>query len=151
MTIKELNLFLLRLLPGIKDSYIEEVSWQDGHDTGSHVVFEDVLCPYIILSVPDTDFPTLHLWDGYFFDIFRDPPLDGPDWKGFTRDFHQCERAFEGHEQTLIPDPKEYLDDILQYHDIRFRFEETIEVYRLIVKLLTYAIENGKAIMIDFN
>jgi len=48
MTSKELNLFLLRLLPGIKDSYIEEVSWQDGHDTGSHVVFEDVLCPYII-------------------------------------------------------------------------------------------------------
>lgn len=48
MTSKELNLFLLRILPGIKESYLEEVSWQDGHDTGSHIVFEDVLCPYII-------------------------------------------------------------------------------------------------------
>ena len=48
MTRKELNLFLIRILPGIKESYIDEISWQDGHDTGSHIVFEDILCPYII-------------------------------------------------------------------------------------------------------
>ena len=61
----------------------------------------------IILSVPDTGFPTLHLWDGFFRDIFRDPPLDGKGWSGFTRDMHQCEGAFDWHEQTLIPNPKE--------------------------------------------
>jgi hypothetical protein len=52
MTSKELNLFLLRLLPEIKDSYIEEVSWQDGHDTGSHVVFEDVLFSCFTTNMP---------------------------------------------------------------------------------------------------
>jgi len=104
----------------------------------------------IILSVPDTDFPTLHMWEGYFYDIFQNPPLHGLGWEGFTRDIHQCEGAFDGHEQTLIPNPKEYLDDILQYRDKTFRFEETPEVYQLIVELLTYAVENGKAVMIDF-
>ena len=104
----------------------------------------------IILSVPDTGFPTLHLWDGFFRDIFRDPPLDGKGWSGFTRDMHQCEGAFDWHEQTLIPNPKEYLDDILQYKDKKFQFSKTPEVYPLIVELLTYAVENGKAVMIDF-
>jgi len=104
----------------------------------------------IILSVPDTGFPTLHLWDGFFRDIFRDPPLDGKGWSGFTRDMHQCEGAFDWHEQTLIPNPKEYLDDILQYKDKKFQFSKTPEVYPLIVEMLTYAVENGKAVMIDF-
>ena len=106
--------------------------------------------PDIILSIPTTNFPTLHMWDGFFYDIFRDPPLHGLGWTGFTRDYNQFEGAFENEEQTLIPNPKEYLDDILQYHDKKFRFEETPEVYPLIVELLTYAVENGKAVMIDF-
>jgi hypothetical protein len=105
----------------------------------------------IILSVPDTDFPTLHLWDGFFDDIFRKPPLHGLGWIGFTRDIHQCEGAFDGHEQTLIPNPAEYLSDILQYQKRKFDFSETANVYHLIVELLTYAVENGKAVMIDFN
>jgi len=107
--------------------------------------------PEIILSVPDTDFPTLYMWEGFFYDIFRDPPLDGKGWNGFTRDLQQCEGGFDLEEQTLIPNPKEYLDDILQYRDKKFDFSKTPEVYHLIVELLTYAVENGKAIMIDFN
>ena len=107
--------------------------------------------PDIILSIPTTDFPSLHMWDGFFYDIFRDPPLHGLGWTGFTRDYNQFEGAFENEEQTLIPYPKEYLDDILQYRNKKFRFEETPEIYQLIVELLTYAVENGKAVMIDFN
>jgi len=107
--------------------------------------------PEIILYVPGTDFPTLHMWDGFFYDIFRDPPLNGKGWNGFTRDLQQCEGAFDMEELTLIPNPKEYLDDILQYRDKKFQFSKTPEVYPLIVELLTYAVENGKAVMIDFN
>jgi len=50
MTSKELNLRLLEALPEIKDIYSEEVEWQEGDDTGSHVVFGDVLTPYLLLN-----------------------------------------------------------------------------------------------------
>lgn len=48
MTSRELNLSLITLMPEIKSLYNEVISWQEGDDTGSHVVFEDVLVPYII-------------------------------------------------------------------------------------------------------
>ena len=46
MTSKELNLKLIQSIPEVKEAYIEETLWQDGDDTGSHVVFADVLVPY---------------------------------------------------------------------------------------------------------
>lgn len=51
MTSKELNLNLVSLLPEIGLLYEGVVSWQDGDDTGSHVVFEDAFVPYIIECV----------------------------------------------------------------------------------------------------
>ena len=39
MTNKELNQFLVKTFPELKQAYDEEVSWQEGDDTGSHVVF----------------------------------------------------------------------------------------------------------------
>ena len=47
MTCKELNLKLIELLPEIKKMYEEETSWQEGDNTGSHIVFSDVFFPYI--------------------------------------------------------------------------------------------------------
>lgn len=47
MTNIELNLKLINSLPEIGEKYIEEVSWQDGNKTGSHVVYADVLVPFI--------------------------------------------------------------------------------------------------------
>lgn len=55
MMSKELNLKLLEYLPEIKEKYNEEVSWQDGDDTGSHVVFGDVVFPYIVEHKENTD------------------------------------------------------------------------------------------------
>ena len=51
MTSKELNLKLLTLLPEIKDLYDNEVSWQEGDETGSHTVFSDVWFPYILKNL----------------------------------------------------------------------------------------------------
>ena len=50
MTSKQLNQKLIELLPDIKDLYNEEVCWQEGDDTGSHVVFGDVLTKFILES-----------------------------------------------------------------------------------------------------
>ena len=55
MTSKDLNTTLTELLPEIKASYDEEVSWQEGDETGSHVVFGDVLLPYILKSAESED------------------------------------------------------------------------------------------------
>ncbi|MGN0179404.1 MAG: hypothetical protein ACI4DY_08200 [Monoglobaceae bacterium] len=47
MTSKELNLKLIKALPEISDMYYEEISWQDGDETGSHVVYADIFVPFI--------------------------------------------------------------------------------------------------------
>ena len=47
MTSRELNLKLIEHFPEIKDSFYDETSWQDGDETGSHVVYEDVFVPFI--------------------------------------------------------------------------------------------------------
>ena len=47
MTSTELNLKLIESLPEIRNIYNEEISWQDGDETGSHVVYADVLVPFI--------------------------------------------------------------------------------------------------------
>lgn len=45
---KELNELLLKTFPALKGPFEECVSWQDGLETGSTIVFEDVLMPYFI-------------------------------------------------------------------------------------------------------
>ena len=47
MTSTQLNLKLIESFPQIKDLYIEETSWQDGDETGSHVVYADIFVPFI--------------------------------------------------------------------------------------------------------
>ena len=44
----QLNKILIDNFPQLKAKYFEEVSWQDGDSTGSHVVFGDVFRPYLI-------------------------------------------------------------------------------------------------------
>lgn len=51
MTSKELNKLLIETFPELNDSYIEEVKWQEGDDTGSHTVYGDIFTPYIIICI----------------------------------------------------------------------------------------------------
>ena len=44
----ELNKLLLERFPNLKETYQDEVSWQDGDETGSHIVYGDIFTPYII-------------------------------------------------------------------------------------------------------
>lgn len=48
---KELNEKLIKAFPEIKDAYVKETSWQDGDDTGSIVVLEDVFVPFIVYAI----------------------------------------------------------------------------------------------------
>ena len=44
---KELNLKLIEKFPELKLKYEDEVNWQEGDDTGSHVIYGDVFVPFI--------------------------------------------------------------------------------------------------------
>ena len=47
MDVKQLNQLLIDRFPELEKEYHEEVDWQEGDETGSHVVYGDVFTPYI--------------------------------------------------------------------------------------------------------
>lgn len=53
ITNKELNLKLIETFPEIKKQYDEEIDWQEGDETGAHVVYGDVLKPYLLQSIQE--------------------------------------------------------------------------------------------------
>jgi len=42
------NKLLLARFPNLTAKYLHEISWQEGDSTGSHVVYGDVLTPYLV-------------------------------------------------------------------------------------------------------
>ncbi len=48
MTSKELNKKLLQAVPELKKTFDEFTSWQEGIETGSHTVFENLVVPFAI-------------------------------------------------------------------------------------------------------
>ena len=85
----------------------------------------------------------VHIWEGYFDDIYDTPTLDGNGWKGFTRDYHQFEGVFSEDGGITEIDPSEYLEDLMLYKEKTFEFEETTEVFNLMVSFLEEAIKQG--------
>ena len=100
--------------------------------------------PEIILTLENSD--AVHIWEGYFDDIYDTPPLDGNGWNGFTRDYHQMEGVFADNSSVTEVEPKEYLEDLMLYKNKTFDYEETAQVFDLIVALFEKAIEKGMSI-----
>ena len=48
---RELNKLLVLEFPELKETFKEETSWQEGMDTGSFIVFEDVFIPYLEMCI----------------------------------------------------------------------------------------------------
>ena len=99
--------------------------------------------PEVELSTNIDTIETLHIWDGFFMDIFGEPSLDGKGWHGFTRDYNQCEGAFDDDGEAIITNLQEYIDDLLVYKNRKFKFKETKEVYELICSWLIEAQKNN--------
>ncbi len=53
MTSKKLNNLLIKEFPNLINKYNEEVEWQEGDDTGSHIVYGDVFTPYMVRCIED--------------------------------------------------------------------------------------------------
>ena len=120
------------------DKLVNNLKFYDG--------FEDE--PEIELFIAENPEFNIHIWQGYFSDIFREPSLDGKGWNGFTRDFQQLERTYE--EKDVIIDVDEYLNDLYIYRQRTFEFEETRKCYELLCHFLEYAKENGKTVKVNW-
>ncbi len=108
----------------------------------------------IVLKIAEDEDFNLHIWYGYFDDIFSIQPYDG-DFKGFTRDFAEMEGVFyEDMDDTSYLDPtpldaQEYLEDLLLYKDAQFRYPELAEIVELLTEFFEYAVENDLTVMIE--
>ena len=100
--------------------------------------------PQIVLSLSDME--VLHIWEGYFEDIYGAPALDGKGWNGFTRDYQQMEGIFADDGTAAELDPKEYLDDLMLYKDKAFDYEETAQVFDLMANLFEKAVETSVSV-----
>lgn len=96
----------------------------------------------------DTEF-NIHIWCGYISDIYDDPIFDGNEWIGFTRDYQQEIGTYEATD-TII-DVSEYLNDLLNYRDKCFRFEETNSCFNLLRSFLEYAKQNNMTVKVNWN
>ncbi|MCL2287076.1 MAG: hypothetical protein FWC32_12035 [Firmicutes bacterium] len=47
MESKSLNILLIENFPNLREKYLDEVGWQEGDSTGSHVVYGNVFTPYL--------------------------------------------------------------------------------------------------------
>lgn len=102
--------------------------------------------PEIILIIPNEDI--LHIWEGYFDDIYDTPSLDGNGWKGFTRDYHQMEGIFADDNTGTEINAAEYLEDLMLYENKNFDYDETTQVFELIVSLFEKAIKIGSTVIV---
>lgn len=59
MTCKELNTKMLTAFPELQKVFQEETSWQEGLETGSTVVYEDVFMPYVKKAIEKKEEKTI--------------------------------------------------------------------------------------------
>lgn len=52
---RDYNTMLLNLFPNLKEKFDEYTSWQEGIDTGSTLVYEDVFIPYAIEQIANNN------------------------------------------------------------------------------------------------
>lgn len=116
------------------------------NNTAFYNGFEDEYEIELIIS--ETPEYNIHIWEGYFDDIFKEPPLDGKGWSGFTRDFQQLERTYREKDRSI--DTDEYLNDLYIYKERKFDFEETKACYELLCSFLEYAKKNGRTVKVNW-
>lgn len=105
----------------------------------------------VTLSLKDLPEYCIHIWEGYFEDIFGKPlPYNGG-WSGFTRDYQECKGAFGSEAFEYIQNISEYLSDLGQYEGRSFQYEETGDCHRLLIAFLRLAKEKKSSIVVTLS
>ena len=91
----------------------------------------------------------LHIGEMYFGDVFGNPIFNNKPWVGFTRDYQEFTGGWK--DASEIEDIDEYIYDMLRYKDRERRtgWEDTPEVFNLIIDFLTYAKETGQTVVVE--
>ncbi len=105
--------------------------------------------PEIVLTIAEDEDYNIHMWDGYFNDIFGNPVLDGNGWKGFTRDVNQMEGIFSDDDERATIDVPEYLEDSISYTGKSFRYDETSAALELLIAFFENAVKNNLTVMAE--
>ncbi|MCL2529649.1 MAG: hypothetical protein FWE41_04885 [Coriobacteriia bacterium] len=62
---RELNRKLIATFPEMEQAYYEHTEWQEGDDTGSHVVYGDVLVPTMLTLIKGDCYPQAQKYFDY--------------------------------------------------------------------------------------
>lgn len=106
--------------------------------------------PEVELTAENPDTERLHIWEGYFDDIFGSASFPMDEIKGFTRDYLLDEGAFSDDGEAVLTDLQEYLEDMKQYQHYKFRYEDTAEVFALLYQWLECAAKNHYRVIVRF-
>ena len=103
----------------------------------------------VIMWLKESPEFNLHIDEMYFGDVFGNPIFNNKPWVGFTRDYQEITGGWK--DASEIEDIDEYIYDMLRYKDRerRMGWEETPEVFNLIIDFLTYAKETGQTVVVE--
>lgn len=101
------------------------------------------------ITIPDTDYPPTHIWIGYIEDIFDNASLSDGGWKGLTRDYQENTGVFSN-DNFIVTDMEEYLNDLMQYKDISFRYDESSDVLELLILTFEVALKKGTPVKLEY-
>ena len=105
----------------------------------------------VVLTLDSDSDMAIHVWVGYLDDILREPVLNGSEWTGLTRDYHQAEGAFSQEGESVTVHPEEYLEDMKKYSERQFDEPETAGAFQLLVAFLEFAVQEKALVRIQVN
>lgn len=102
--------------------------------------------PEVIFQLLDDNNISVHVWDGYISDMMRNQPGTDDDYRlGLSRDWNTLQGPYADKAINLI-DVDEYYNDLIRIENMQFEFEDTKEVYKLIMFFLKLAKDNNQKV-----
>ncbi len=92
---------------------------------------------------------TLHVWDGYFEEIFGNPTISSTGWSGFTKDYQESTRTFNGEKRIIFSTIPEYLSDLKNYENHTFSFDEAKACLNLLINFFEQALSSSSEITVE--
>lgn len=105
--------------------------------------------PEIVLTLANLTTVTIHIWEGYFDDLFGTPHHSTEGWIGFTKDYHELKGVFGDNADKVYVEPSKYLEDLTSYKEVVFDFEETKEVLKLLIEVFEIAKNMGSKVIVE--
>lgn len=99
----------------------------------------------VILYIQEHEEFNLHIWDGYFEEVFGNPEFTEDGWIGFTRDYQESVNTFSD-EDCILVNLSEYIEDLNKCLVKRYE-EETSNCLNLLLNFINFAKENNYAIV----